>query len=572
MKRRQRLGEVLKRTGLLTQGQIEDALLIQEKTGDRLGDICVRLGYVNGDDLLKALSEQYGLKNVHLNGEDISDDIMAEVPFELMDRNELIPVSKNNGILTVAIADPLNLSAIDDIRMLRNSNVEVVIAPSVEIRRVLDRYKSARFPRLSEDRSAGNFTLASPQEEIDLIDALEQTSEELRQSDAPVVKLVSQMILEAFRRRASDIHVEPIANRVRIRYRIDGVLQEMHALTKTLQGPVISRLKIMAKLDIAEKRLPQDGRIRLKVQNKPIDFRVSTLPSFHGESVVLRILDREQLLLQLAELGLSKENETQWKELIHRPFGILLVTGPTGSGKTTTLYTSIQFINKPNTKIITVEDPIEYQIPGINQVAIRPEIGLTFAAGLRSILRQAPNKILVGEIRDHETAAVAVEASLTGHLVFSTLHTNDAPSSISRLLDMGVRAYLVASAVQAIVAQRLVRTICPKCRTSYKPDAAMLKALQVDGTIHISNPVLYKGVGCSECSGTGYFGRIGIFELLIINDEIRELIGKRTSHTTIRECARKHGMRTLREDGMRKVLEGITTLEEIIRVTHGDLD
>jgi type II secretory ATPase GspE/PulE/Tfp pilus assembly ATPase PilB-like protein len=328
----------------------------------------------------------------------------------------------------------------------------------------------------------------------------------------------------------------------------------------------------MAKLDIAEKRLPQDGRIRLKVQNKPIDFRVSTLPSFHGESVVRRMLDREQLLLQLTQLGLSKEDESRWKELIHHPFGILLVTGPTGSGKTTTLYTSIQFINKPNVKIITVEDPIEYQIPGVNQVAVRPEIGLSFAAGLRSILRQAPNKILVGEIRDHETAAVAVDAALTGHLVFSTLHTNDAPSSVSRLLDMGVRAYLVASAVQAIVAQRLVRTICPHCRESFKPDSATLKAISVNGSIHIADPVLYKGKGCPDCSGTGYLGRIGIFELLVVNDDIRELIGKRASHTIIRERARKYGMRTLREDGIRKVLEGITTWDEVMRVTHGDVD
>jgi len=394
-------------------------------------------------------------------------------------------------------------------------------------------------------------------------------ADDLSGDEAPIVKLVSQLVLGAFEHRASDIHIEPFKDRIRVRYRIDGILHEIKTLPQSLQGTVTSRLKIMAKLDIAEKRLPQDGRIKLKIAHNDVDFRVSTLPSIYGESIVLRILDRSSLELDMSAIGFAAREEQEFRNLINLPNGVILVTGPTGSGKTTTLYTALHAINRPDRKIITVEDPIEYQLSGINQVQTKPSIGLTFANALRSILRQAPNIIMIGEIRDAETASIAIEASLTGHLVFSTLHTNDAPGAVIRLIDMGIKPYLVASSVQAVIAQRLVRSICPHCKEPITPSAQVLHLLHIK-TEDIAGAQFYKGKGCDACSHTGYSGRVAIFELFKFTDDIRALLYKKVSRSILRDRARQHGMRSLREDGMQKVIEGITTLEEVVRVTQSD--
>ncbi|MBN1269617.1 MAG: Flp pilus assembly complex ATPase component TadA, partial [Kiritimatiellae bacterium] len=389
--------------------------------------------------------------------------------------------------------------------------------------------------------------------------------------DAPIIKLVSLVILEAFRNRASDIHLEPLAKKFRVRYRIDGVLHEVDSPPKRLQSAIISRVKIMANMSIAEKRLPQDGRIQINVMGRDLDLRVSSIPSNHGESIVMRILDKQSLLLGLPQLGFFSDDQQTFERLIGLSDGILLVTGPTGSGKTTTLYACLNYINRPDRKIITVEDPVEYQLSGINQVHVRTDIGLTFAAALRSILRQAPNIIMIGEIRDMETAEIAVNASLTGHLVFSTLHTNDAPSAIIRLIDIGVKPFLVASSTRAIMAQRLVRRICEKCKEEYQPTDAQLRLLG-PAAQQFAQAQLFRGRGCTDCMFSGFRGRVGIFEIFVVNDEVRHLIFERVSASELRTKARELGMRTLREDGLRKVVAGATTLDEVLRVTMGDVD
>ncbi len=562
------LGKIFVEKGFITPEQLKNALSIQEKTGERLGDILLNLGYVTETDIAKVLAEQQKIPFVEIEPKSLDKSISKIIPLNFCEKYNLVPVGEGNSSITVAVVDPLNLIALDDIRMITSKDVKVVVSTKSLISRAIDALYRGGFgqekkgERKIEVSDSGNTTL---------LDVMKADGEELSEDDAPVIQLVSRIIMEAYKRKASDIHVEPLKNRVRVRYRIDGALVEVPGPPKTLQGAVTSRLKIMSRLDIAEKRLPQDGRIKIKIEGNDIDIRVSTLPAIYGESIVLRLLDRSRLLLDFSDLGFLPDDEKKFRSLIDIPNGIILVTGPTGSGKTTTLYTSLNSINKPNRKIITVEDPVEYQLRGINQVQVRPEIGLTFAAGLRSILRQAPNVIMVGEIRDIETANIAVESSLTGHLVFSTLHTNDAAGAVTRLIDMGVKSYLVASALRAVLAQRLIRKICPLCKEEVSPDKDLLEFLGISPE-EASKIRFFKGIGCRDCNGTGYSGRIALFELLIINDEIGELIYNKESSSVIKERARHFGMKTLREDGMLKVMDGITTIEEIVRVTQTDSD
>jgi len=555
--------ELLESRGLITKEQGEEALRAQARSDERVGNILIRLGYVTRENFLRTLSSEFGMMSVTLAGRQISPDILSLVPSHLARRHRIIPIEKDKAKLTIALSDPLDLPALDSLRLLLKCDINTVLADEEEISRALESHYGLE----------GEETLDTIVQDLAAegeIVAAEKEDEEAGAEDAPIIKLVQLIILEAFRSRASDIHIEPLEDRLRVRYRIDGVLQEVPAPPRRLQGAVISRTKLMAGMDIAEKRMPQDGRIRINVMDKELDLRVSTLPATHGESLVLRILEKTSLLAGMGELGFMPEDQERFERLIERPNGVILDTGPTGSGKTTTLYASLSALNRPNRKLITVEEPVEYQISGINQVQVNAQIGLGFSNVLRSMLRQAPDVIMVGEIRDYETAAIAIQAALTGHLVFSTLHTNDAPGAVTRLIDMGVKPYLVASALEAVLAQRLVRTICPHCKTSYQPTKEELATAGLTEQA-LKEDTFYRGKGCSECSNTGYRGRKAIFEMLIITDAIRDLIFERASSTLIRERAKQLGMKSLREDGVRKVLAGITTLEEVMRVTQSDV-
>ncbi len=555
--------ELLEKRGLITKPQGEEAFRAQARSGERVENILVRLGYITQENLLRALSLEFGMESVTLAGRQIPSDVIDLIPSHLARRHRIIPLKKNKTKLTIALSDPLDLPVLDSLQLLLKCGINTVLASEEEISRALENYYGLAgketVDTIVQDLAAEGEIIASEEEEEDASD-----------DDAPIIKLAQLIILEAFRSRASDIHIEPLEEKLRVRYRIDGVLHEVPAPPRRLQGAIISRVKLMAGMDIAEKRMPQDGRIRIKVGDKELDLRVSTLPATHGESLVLRILEKTSLLAGMTELGFMPEDQERFERLIERPNGIILDTGPTGSGKTTTLYASLTALNRPNRKLITVEEPVEYQIAGINQVQVNAQIGLTFSGVLRSMLRQAPDVIMVGEIRDYETAAIAIQAALTGHLVFSTLHTNDAPGAVTRLIDMGVKPYLVASALEAVLAQRLVRTICSHCKTSYQPTKEELAAVGLTGEA-LKEDTFCRGKGCPECSNTGYRGRKAIFEMLIITDAIRDLIFERASSASIRERAKQLGMKTLREDGVRKVLAGITTLEEVMRVTQGDV-
>ncbi|HZT23938.1 MAG TPA: GspE/PulE family protein, partial [Verrucomicrobiae bacterium] len=476
------------------------------------------------------------------------------------------PLFKTDGKVAIAIADPSDLNTIDTLTHLLNAEIEFRVASEEDIEAALNKYYGAdkkgmqdgAFKDVIEELTHSDVAIPALEDDAATVEA-----------DAPIIKLVNQIIIDAFKMRASDIHLEPLAKRFRLRYRIDGILHEMKAPPKRLQAPIITRLKIQSGMSISEHRIPQDGRIQTKVGNKLIDLRVSCLPTNHGESIVMRILDKEGLRLGLAELGFFADDQQTFERIISLPDGILLVTGPTGSGKTTTLYSCLHFINRPDRKIITVEDPVEYILAGINQVQVNEAVGLTFAAALRSILRQAPNVIMIGEIRDLETASIAINASLTGHLVFSTLHTNDAPSAVTRLIDIGVKPFLVASSTRCLMAQRLVRKVCKKCAEPYQPTEPEMRALNLTPEM-LKTATLFKGRGCANCSNTGYRGRFGIFEIFVIDDESRKLIYDKVSASVLRARAREMGMRTLREDGVRKALAGLTTPEEVIRATVGD--
>jgi general secretion pathway protein E/type IV pilus assembly protein PilB len=529
-------------------------------------DYLVANKVIRPTDVAQAKAAQFGAEVVSLGGMKIEDDVIAIIPRHVAKKYRVIPLFKSDGKVAVALADPSDLNTIDSLTHLLSAEVDVRVAAEPDIEAALNKYYGGEKTRV-DDGVFKDVIQELTESEVHVA-ALEDDGGAI-EADAPLIRLVNQIIMDAFKLRASDIHLEPLEKRFRLRYRIDGMLQEVKAPPKRLQASIIARLKIQANMVISEHRIPQDGRIQTKAGNKFIDLRVSCLPTNHGESIVMRILDKEGLKLGLPELGFFQDDQATFERVIGLPDGILLVTGPTGSGKTTTLYSCLHFINRPDRKIITVEDPVEYVLAGINQVQVSETVGLTFAAALRAILRQAPNVVMLGEIRDFETASIAINASLTGHLVFSTLHTNDAPGAVARLVDMGVKPFLVASSTRCLMAQRLVRKVCKKCGQAYAPTEGELRALQLTPEM-MKTATPMKGRGCANCANTGNRGRFGIFEIFLIDDEARKLIYDRAPTSVLRARAREMGMRTLREDGIRKVLGGLTTPEEVIRATVGD--
>jgi type IV pilus assembly protein PilB len=557
--------EILQDTGLVTKSQLERARA--EARPDR-GVIkkLIDHGVVTQEDVTRALAAHASMDYVDLAQIAISNEAISALTPDVARRFKVVPIATVDSSLTMAIGDPLNFDTFDAIAHLLGRDVEWVCSTPDQIQAALQKYYGT-----AEEAVAGMEGALGEGIEIGDIGGSAETGGEV--GDAPIIKMVSMLLLEAYKMRASDIHLEPLEKRFRVRFRIDGVLHEVQNPPKKLQSAITSRLKIMTgSMSIAEKRLPQDGRIQVKVGKKAIDLRVSSIPTGYGESIVMRILDKSSLTLGLPELGFLTDDQQLFEQLITLPDGILLVTGPTGSGKTTTLYACLNYINKPDRKIITVEDPCEYQMNGINQVQVNADIGMTFPAALRSMLRQAPNIIMIGEIRDAETANIAINASLTGHLVFSTLHTNDAPSAVARLVDIGVQPFLVSSSVRAIIAQRLVRKLCPKCKQPHELTPGEMRGLRLDPSQLSDSYSVMGPVGCENCRFLGYKGRMGIFEMFVIDDEVRFMINDRAPTTTIRKRARELGMRTLREDGVRKVLGGLTTAEEVISTTMGDVD
>ena len=558
--------EVLLENGLIMPDQVDEA---RAQVGEREGtavDILIQDEVVSEDEILSNLAGLFGMEFVSLQDIDIPPDVRDMITVETARRYRVVPIYRAEDTLTVAVSDPLDFDTLDSLRYMLKVQVDGVVARRDEVQGVLDRYYAAEadVEGMLDQITDGTVDVETVQD--DLID-----TDNASESDAPIIKLVSLIILEGYRARASDIHLEPLEKRFRVRYRVDGVLHEADSPPKRLQSAVISRVKIMAGMKISEKRIPQDGRIQVNILGRELDLRVSTVPANHGESIVMRILDKQNLALGLPKLGFFSDDQQLFERLIALPDGVILVTGPTGSGKTTTLYACLNHINRPDRKIITVEDPVEYQMSGINQVQVNRDVGLTFSMALRSILRQAPNIVMIGEIRDLETANIATEASLTGHLVFSTLHTNDAPSAVTRLLDIGVKPFLVASSIQAVMAQRLVRCICEHCKEEYTPAPDVLAPLG-PGAEQLQGQLLFRGHGCSHCSLSGYSGRKGLFEIFLVNDEIQKMIFDKLPVAELREHARELGMRTLREDGMRKIGSGMTTVEEVLRVTMGDKD
>jgi len=557
--------DLLHDAGLVTRPQIESARS-RLNGQNNVVDLLIRDGVVSEADVSRTLAGQAHMDWIDISSMVIPPVVIKQIRAEDARRFKVVPVAFGESGLIVAVGDPLDIDTIDSLSFLLQREIELVCTSPAKIREALIKYYG------TADEAADVL-----QEKLgaDLDLGLEigegAAAVEGDETDAPIIRMVSMLLIEAHRLGASDIHLEPLDKKFRVRFRIDGVLQEMQAPPKRLQSAIISRLKIMTgSMSIAEKRLPQDGRIQVKIKKKPIDLRVSTIPTNHGESVVMRVLDKSSLILGLPELGFFSDDQETFERLIKLPDGILLVTGPTGSGKTTTLYACLHYINKPDRKIITVEEPIEYQMNGINQVQVNPEIGMTFPAALRSILRQAPNVIMIGEIRDLETANIATAASLTGHLVFSTLHTNDAPSAVARLVDIGVQPFLVASSIRAIMAQRLVRRLCSNCKEPAELSETELRALRIEPG-QVREAQVMKPVGCEQCRKTGYRGRLGIFEIFVIDDEVRHMINKRSSTLMLRQRARELGMRTLREDGVRKILGGVTSAEEVISTTIGDV-
>ena len=549
--------------GYVTPDQVEVLRPEAEGAGSGLIDLMVEKKIINAATVTQAKAAHFGLEMINLGEMRLDDEVISSVPRHVAKKYHVVPVFKHGNHLSIALSDPSDLSTIDSLQHVLRADIEVKVATEADVEAALNKYYGA------SDTDLGRMIQDITEGEVEVGAVKGGETGETVDADAPIIKLVNGIIVEAFKMRASDIHLEPMGKTFRVRYRIDGVMHEVKSPPKRLQGAIISRLKIQSNMSIAEKRVPQDGRIQTQVGGKTIDLRVSCLPTNHGESIVMRILDKEGLKLGLPELGFFTDDQQTFERLIGLPDGILLVTGPTGSGKTTTLYSCLNFINRPDRKIITVEDPVEYVLAGINQVQISEIVGLTFGLALRSMLRQAPNVIMLGEIRDLETASIAINASLTGHLVFSTLHTNDAPGAVTRLIDIGVKPFLVASSTRAIMAQRLVRKICKKCIAPYTPTETELKAIGLDPG-NIQNATFMKGKGCSDCSKTGNRGRFGIFEIFVLNDEARKLIYQKVPSSVLRAQAREMGMRSLREDGTRKVVAGLTTPEEVIRATVGD--
>ncbi|MBO6167364.1 MAG: type II/IV secretion system protein [Kiritimatiellae bacterium] len=545
--------QLLAERGFITPDQIDAAAKSMRAENETTLDVLVAGGTLSEDDVLGTVADQFGLKYCHVNADAISPDIVKEIPADIAKKYGVVPVVADQDSITVALSDPMGYDAIDSLRYVLNGReVEAVISPKAEIAAAMAKLYQADEP-------------ADVQTRDEFGDAADASGD-----DAPVIKLATMLITNGIKMKASDIHLEPMEKEFRVRYRIDGALRKMDSPPKRLQGAIISRIKIMSKMKISEKRAPQDGRIQITVNGKDLDLRVNSVPTNHGESIVMRVLDKSNLALGLPQLGFLSDDQTTFERLIKLPDGVVLVTGPTGSGKTTTLYACLGQINTPDKKLITVEDPVEYQMSGINQVQVNKDVGLDFSAALRSILRQAPNIVMIGEIRDEETAGIAMEAALTGHLVFSTLHTNDAPSAVTRLLDIGVKPFLVASALRAAMAQRLVRAICENCKEAYTPSDREVKML---GNFAKTMPErMFHGAGCDKCGRSGYKGRKGIFEIFKVDDTIQRLIFDHAPATLLRQRAREMGMRTLREDGMLKVANGMTSLAEVLRVTMGDAD
>ncbi|MBX3353087.1 MAG: type II secretion system ATPase GspE [Phycisphaeraceae bacterium] len=565
-----KLGRVLTKLGKVSREQVQEALDIQKNKKAPIGEILVELGYVTKRDVLEALAGQQGLSFYDLSGvETLEAEAVDAVPAETAQAYQVVPITfqQKGRKIEIALKDPNNFRAIDDLRLLMGFNVTAYVADPADVDRLLKKHFSRKesvtdvvSAMASDEKFA---SLVGRGASIDL-DAVLEAAE-----DNKIIKLLNLVLMQAIKDRASDIHFEPFEEEFKMRYRIDGVLYEMVPPPKHLGPAITSRVKVMANLDIAERRLPQDGRIELQVAGHPVDLRVSVLPTMYGESVVMRVLDRSNVELSIDRVGLSPDDFTLVSRLITKPNGIVIVTGPTGSGKTTTLYAALATLNSPDIKILTAEDPVEYDIDGLCQVQVNPEVELTFAKALRSFLRQDPDIILVGEIRDLETAQIAVQASLTGHLVFSTLHTNDAPSSIVRLLDLGLEPFLVTATLEAIIAQRLVRTICPKCKESFTPSEEQLMELELRSE-DVRGRQFYRGRGCDNCNGSGYRGRMGLFEILVMDDELREMVMNQASTAAVRNECRRKGMRTLREAGLQAIYNGQSTIDEVVRETLSD--
>ena len=555
-----KLGEILVREGLISQDQLKKALLEQKNSGMRLGYTLVKLGYVEETEVTKMLARQYRMPAVDLSRFEVDAKILKMIPPDLAMKYTVLPLKREGRTLTVAISDPNNVAAIEDIKFITRCDIFPVIAGEYTLRNALERYYAQSDAQLQT-------LLKDIEEESDLEVVEEETDEEVKAQDladdAPVVKLINAILTDAVKRGASDIHVEPFEHEMRVRYRVDGALHEVMKPPIKMRAALTSRLKIMAMLNIAERRVPQDGRIKLKFGSKVIDYRVSTLPVLFGEKIVLRILDKGNLTLDLQKFGFEAKAEADLLKAILNPYGMVLVTGPTGSGKTTTLYSALSRINTIDVNIMTAEDPVEYNLMGINQVLVRNEVGMTFAAALKAFLRQDPNIIMVGEIRDLETGSIAIKAALTGHLVLSTLHTNDAPSTITRMVDMGIEPFNVASAVNLIVAQRLVRRICKDCKSEHEYTTEEMHAFGIDKKV---GP-FFKGQGCDTCAGSGYKGRQGLYEVMALSSAVRRGILKGSSTEELRDLAVSEGMLTLRMDGMMKVKKGVTTLDEVIKET-----
>jgi type IV pilus assembly protein PilB len=575
-----RIGELLLKEKRITPEQLQVALDDQRQHGSKLGHNLIKLGYVKDEEITALLSKQYGVPSIALAQFDIDPAVIKLVPVETAQKYQLVPLSRAGATLTIAMTDPTNVFAMDDIKFMTGYNVEPVVASETAVIDAIVRYYGRPMATATgssaldaASKAIEDMPILADAADVQVLEELEEISAELlakQGEEAPVVKLVNVVLMSAIQKGASDIHIEPYEKELRVRYRIDGLLYNIMQPPMKFRDAIISRIKIMSKLDIAEKRLPQDGRIKIRFQDngtpKDIDFRVSCLPTLFGEKIVMRLLDKDKLMLDMTKLGFESESLARYEAAIQRPWGMVLVTGPTGSGKTNTLYSSISRINTPETNIMTAEDPVEFNLMGVNQVQVRENIGLNFAAALRSFLRQDPNVILVGEIRDFETAEIAVKAALTGHLVLSTLHTNDAPSTVNRLMNMGIEPFLVASSLNLVCAQRLVRRICKNCVEPHPTPAAALKqaGFEVDESETV---VPNKGKGCDACNNTGYKGRVGLYEVMEVTEEVRELILVGASSLELRRKAVEEGMLTLRRSGLRKVKDGVTTVEEIVRET-----
>lgn len=558
------LGQILKEMKLISEFDVQEALKLQKQKGGAIGKILADQGLITTDDLRNALGRQAGMEVIDLDKIEVSPELIDLVPANVVETYRVFPVAMENGTILLALADPMNVNVLDDLKFMLNADVRGAISDEDAVNRAIEKHYAGRSETLESvigSLGASDFEVLDKREDIPDLDQVEKDA-----NAAPVVKLLNLILLQAIKDRASDIHLEPFDSEFKVRYRVDGVLYEMMPPPIQLARAVVSRVKVMGNLDIAETRLPQDGRIELNISGRPVDLRVSTLPTMYGESVVMRVLDRGQVSLDLEQIGLRPRELSLVRALVQKPNGIILVTGPTGSGKTTTLYSCLNEANDPGVKIITTEDPVEYNIDGLVQVPINDEIGVTFAACLRSILRQDPDKVLVGEIRDLETAQIAVEASLTGHLVMSTLHTNDAPSAVTRMVDLGLEPFLLTATLEAIVAQRLCRRICLGCRKEYAPTDEMLMELQLNRS-DVMDKQFYYGTGCKQCNGTGYKGRIALFEILVLNDRLREMIMNGCSTQELRRAAREDGMKTLRESGLLHIYDGTTTIEEVTKET-----